>query len=193
MRIAFRNIFFNDFSTMKSSYRFNLTHSIFRETTIINTKLTLGVRLWLRWKLTLFYYAHGCGQFRESAPNVIYDLWGLIINGGLSLHELLQSVLKTLLWRGIIGSKIWRTMCRRCNHIIIPPTKIWVIPPPWIVCLWIEGGVWFFHHVHSICLIMQHLFKSWNCRAFIGRVFHGLTNSTNFINFRHNIDSIDLS
>ena len=87
--IAFRNIFFNDFSITKSSYRFKLTHFIFIGTTIVNTKLTLGVWLWLRWKLPLFYCAHGCGQFSESAPNVIYGLWVLIINGGLSLHELL--------------------------------------------------------------------------------------------------------
>ena len=73
MCIAFRNIFFNDFCTT-NSYRFNLTHFIFRGTTIINTKLTLEVWLWLRWKLTLFYCAHGCSQFSESAPNVIYGL-----------------------------------------------------------------------------------------------------------------------
>ena len=42
MCIAFRNIFFNDFSTAKSSYRFNLTYFIFRGTTIINTKIDLG-------------------------------------------------------------------------------------------------------------------------------------------------------
>ena len=53
MCIAFRNIFCNDFSTRNSSYRFNLTHFIFKGTTIINIKLTLGVWLWLRWKLTL--------------------------------------------------------------------------------------------------------------------------------------------
>ena len=71
---AYRNIFSNAFSTTKSSYRFNLTYFIFRGTTIINTKLTLGVWLWLRWKLTLFYYAYGCGEFSESALNVIYGL-----------------------------------------------------------------------------------------------------------------------
>ena len=43
--IAFRNIFFIDFSTTKSSYRFSLTHFIFRGATIINTNLALEV--WL--------------------------------------------------------------------------------------------------------------------------------------------------
>ena len=40
--IAFRNIFFNDISTTKSSYRFSLTYFIFKGTTIINKKLTWG-------------------------------------------------------------------------------------------------------------------------------------------------------
>jgi hypothetical protein len=115
--------------------------------------LPFGILLLLRWKLTFLLKTKSRCEFCKSIFKICHALSKLSVDCLLLFNECMQCFLKISSRRGnirrCISMRILEIMvCLKwwlwslCIIVTTFPTKIWVISPTRVICLWVWILIW---------------------------------------------------
>jgi hypothetical protein len=149
----FKNMFFNNLTTVKSSDWFDLIHVLASGATRTWIVLPFGILLWLRWKLTFLLKIESICELYKSIFQICNSLSIFSVGCLLLFNECMQCFLKISSRRGsirmCISIRILKIMvCLKwwlwslCIIVTTLLTEIWVISPTRVIYLWVRILIW---------------------------------------------------